>query len=208
MSAPLRGLLLAGGRSRRMHEDKALLRYRDGRTQLEVTHALLSQVANDVLLSVRDDQRGEPERARFAQLVDLPEVEGPASGIRAAQLHDPQAAWLVVACDLPCLDEHTLRALVQAREPRANATAYRSSHDDLPEPLCAIWEPSSAATLVELLADGRNCPRKALLRMNTHLIAQADPASLDNANTPQERDRIVSALAGRSGRDASVEENA
>ncbi len=201
---PLHGLLLAGGRSRRMQEDKALLRYHGQRSQLDVTHALLSEVVEQVKLSVRQDQRQEPERARYAQIVDLPALEGPASGIRAAQLHDPEAAWLVVAVDLPRLDLATLATLVAQRDPEADATAYVSTHDGLPEPLCAIWEPSSAATLISLLAEGRNCPRKALLRMNTTLIDQVDPASLDNANTPQERERIARALEGSRKADAAL----
>ncbi|MEO0424580.1 MAG: NTP transferase domain-containing protein [Pseudomonadota bacterium] len=210
--APLHGLLLAGGRSRRMREDKALLRYHDQRTQLAVTHDLLSTVLDgEVKLSVRADQRDEPERARYAQLIDLPDVEGPASGIRAAQMEAPEAAWLVVACDLPRLDLETLRTLVERRDANADATAYVSSHDGLPEPLCAIWEPSSAHTLAAMLSEGRNCPRKALLRMNTTLIEQADPASLDNANTPDERQRIATAIDSRSRPSApasSTQENA
>ncbi|MEM9385312.1 MAG: NTP transferase domain-containing protein [Pseudomonadota bacterium] len=194
-SAPLHGLLLVGGRSRRMREDKALLRYREQRTQLSVAHEMLAAVVEgSVKLSVREDQREEPERARHAQIVDIPEVQGPASGIRAAQLADPQAAWLVLACDLPRLGLDALRALVVCRDPQADATAFVSAHDGLPEPLCAIWEPSSAPILAATLSEAGNGPRQALLRMNTTLIEQADPASLDNANTPDERLRIARAL--------------
>ena len=47
----------------------------------------------------------------------------------------------MLACDLPLLDAATLEHLLRARDPRRAATAYRSSHDGLPEPLCAIYEP-------------------------------------------------------------------
>jgi molybdopterin-guanine dinucleotide biosynthesis protein A len=64
------------------------------------------------------------------------------------------------------------------------ATAYRSSHDGLPEPLCAIWEPASAEPLSAALAAGGNCPRKFLLQSDTLLIDQLRPETLDNVNTP------------------------
>ena len=58
---------------------------------------------------------------------------GPIAGIAAAQARwRPGAAWLVLACDLPNLDAHTLAHLLAHRDPARIATAYRSSRDALP----------------------------------------------------------------------------
>ena len=57
------------------------------------------------------------------------------------------AYWLVLACDLPFLDAETLRHLLRSRVVARAATAYRSSYDGLPEPLCAIWEPRTREPL-------------------------------------------------------------
>ena len=65
-------------------------------------------------------------------------------------------------------------------------TAYRSSYDDLPEPLCAIYRRDSAAIVRAFVDDGIKCPRKMLIRSDTALLAQPDPASLDNVNTPED----------------------
>ena len=185
MSAPLRGLVLSGGRSTRMQRDKALLDYA-GQTQLERAVALLQGITPSVSVSVRPDQVDDPLRARFAQVVDGPDVQGPAAGILAAQQADPSAAWLVLACDLPLLDAATLAALVSGRDASRLATAFRSSHDGLPEPLCAIWEPASGPALLQFVAGGRNCPRKFLLQHDTLLLDQPKPEALDNVNTPDE----------------------
>ncbi len=123
--------------------------------------ALLDPLVAKTFVSVRADQSGEPLRARHAQIVDRGDIEGPAAGIRAAQLAHPQAAWLVVACDLPLLDVSTLQHLIARRDPSRLATAFRSRHDGLPEPLCAIYEPAAGTALQEFLATGRNCPRKS-----------------------------------------------
>ncbi|MGH8326674.1 MAG: NTP transferase domain-containing protein, partial [Steroidobacteraceae bacterium] len=154
-AAPLYGLVLTGGRSTRMQRDKAALEYA-GQTQLERTVELITPLVEQVFVSVRAEQTGDPLRARFAQIVDHGEVAGPIAGIIAAQACHPDAAWLVLACDLPLLDRRTLEHLLRSRRPERQATAYRSSHDGLPEPLCAIYEPSSHEAIRAHVASGRD----------------------------------------------------
>jgi molybdopterin-guanine dinucleotide biosynthesis protein A len=206
MAAPLYGLVLAGGRSTRMGRDKAALTF-DGRSQLERAFDLLSPLTARCFVSVREDQRGDPLRAAFPQVVDLPDLPaGPAGGIVAAQRAHPGVAWLVVACDLPLLDTGTLQHLIARRDPARPATAFRSSHDGLPEPLCAIWEPATAAALAEALAAGRHCPRKFLLQSDTLLLDQPRAEALDNVNTPAELARVGgSAAAATSERELTVQ---
>ncbi len=179
------GLVLAGGRSTRMREDKAALAYHGG-TQLAWAVRLLAPHVARAYVSVRADQVGDPVRARFPQIVDQGTVSGPIAGILAAQATHPRAAWLVLACDLPFLQSTTLEQLLQRRRTDRQATAYRSNHDGLPEPLCAIYEPASAAALVAYVARGRNCPRKFLIEADTELLDPVDPRALDNVNTPEE----------------------
>ena len=193
MDAPLYGLVLAGGRSTRMRADKAALAYQ-GQTQLERAMGLLEALLPRAFVSVRPDQAEDPLRARFARIVDRQADIGPIAGVLAAQAEHPQAAWLVLACDLPLLDRASLEHLVRARDPARLATAYRSSHDGLPEPLCAIYEPASAAPLSAHLAAGRNCPRKFLLSADTQIIAEPNPRALDNINTPEEYGLAMAAL--------------
>jgi molybdenum cofactor guanylyltransferase len=193
---PLFGLVLAGGRSTRMHRDKAALTYQ-GRTQLERAMTLIMPHVARAFVSVRADQATDPVRAPFAQIPDLHADLGPVAGLLAAQARHPAVAWLVLACDLPLLDETTLERLVQARDPQRTATAYRSSHDGLPEPLCAIWEPRSAAPLTAYVAAGSQCPRKFLLAADTALIDEPNPWALDNVNTPEEYGAAMAALTPR-----------
>ena len=185
MSAPLKGLVLSGGRSTRMQRDKAALSYA-GENQLDRAVRLLRGEVGEVFVSVRRDQAGDPVRAKYRQIVDGPEITGPMAGIFAAQAHDPSAAWLVLACDLPQLDAATLASLIKGRDPARQATAYRSSRDQLPEPLCAIYEPASAVALKAFAATGRDCPRKFLINGDTLLLEQPNPKALENVNTPEE----------------------
>ena len=186
--APLYGLILAGGRSSRLGKDKALLR-RDGRSQLENLFRALSPVTAQAFVSARADQRDEPERSRFPQIVDRYTDLGPVAGVLSAMDEHPEADWLVVACDLPNVDDATLRYLVEHRHPTRPFTAFRSTHDGLPEPLCAIYAVSGQAIVREFVAEGIICPRKMLIRSDTELLEQPDPRALDNVNTPDDLEK-------------------
>jgi molybdopterin-guanine dinucleotide biosynthesis protein A len=194
---PVFGLILAGGMSRRMQQDKAALEIQ-GKQQLERAFELASGVCAKTFVSVRADQLNDPLRSRFPTIVDQKDGLGPIGGISSAQAAHPEAAWLILACDLPFLTAATLKFLLDHRDPSKPATAFISTHDGLPEPLCAVWEPSSREAVTAWIASGKTCPRKFLINSATHLLKQPDPQALDNVNTPEEYS-AASALLGATG---------
>lgn len=195
-SPPLYGLILAGGASRRMQTDKAALAF-DGKQQLQRAFELASHVCEQTFVSVRPDQLNDPLRSNFPTIADRQAGLGPIAGIAAAQEAYPDVAWLVLACDLPLLTTTTLDYLVRHRAASRPATAFMSTHDGLPEPLCAIWEPSSRESVMAWIAAGKQCPRKLLINSQTHLLKQPDPKALDNVNTPEEMQAASAALGDR-----------
>ena len=168
-----------------MQRDKAALAYH-GKPQVQWAYELLSEFCAATFVSVRPDQRDEPMRAALPQIVDRQPGIGPIAGITAALAEHPKAAWLVVACDLPFITAPILRHLIANRDPQRLATAYRSNHDSLPEPLCAIWEPAAREPLLAHLAAGKQCPRKFLINSNALLLDLPDSRALDNVNTAAE----------------------
>ncbi|MFQ5983411.1 MAG: molybdenum cofactor guanylyltransferase [Woeseiaceae bacterium] len=179
------GLVLTGGRSKRMGQDKALLRV-DGETQLSRAVELLEAFVDRVFVSTRVDQQDEPERSKFQQIVDRYRELGPLAGILSAMEAHPQAGWLVLACDLPNVDELTIRYLLDRRSSDHPFTAYKSSHDGLPEPLCAYYAADAGPVIKAFVDDDVICPRKILMRSDTHLLDQPNPGALDNINTPED----------------------
>ncbi len=196
MKTALFGLLLAGGRSRRMGQDKARLEY-DGRTQMERGLELLGSVCEETLISIREDQIAP---VGVAALSDNYPNAGPLGGILTAFDYRADVAWLVIACDLPFLDREALAALVNKRT-RADRVvyAYASALDGLPEPLCAIYEPVFAETLRRHLAEQHFCPRRILMKEAVPLFELPEIAqnSLDNINTPEEFAEAQARLASR-----------
>ena len=189
MAAPenLLGLVLAGGESRRMGSDKASL-VRNGRTQLERAVGLLREHLDGVYVSTRAGQSDDPLRNRFPQIVDRYDDLGPVAGILSAMDEHPEAAWLVLACDLPNIDSATIRFLIDSVSAEHLATAYTSVHDGLPEPLCAVYRPDARPVIERFVADGIKCPRKMLINSPTRMLEQPSPGALHNINSPEDLD--------------------
>lgn len=188
MKPKLYGLILVGGRSIRMGRDKALISYNGTETQLERSSALLKAVCQNVFVSQRKDQTFEFQSYTNIIYDSVKEVKGPLCGILSAMHSHPNDHWLVIACDLPNLEVNVLMKLVhEFRAEPPQLIAYKSSYDDLPEPLCAIYPAGSSK---ELLTHSRElntyCPRKILIAKNTRLIEQDNPISLNNVNTTAE----------------------
>lgn len=179
--ATLNGLILCGGRSLRMQLDKSQLDYH-GMPQWQYLYNLLQPLTNKVFLSCREDQDLHTD---FPLIIDSVEGAGPSTGILSAYKAFPEAAWLVLACDLPLLSAHSLELLIQSRDERKEATAFISSFKQSPEPLITIWEP---AGLKRLLEGGNTCPRKTLMQADIHLIENPFATEQFNANTPEERE--------------------
>lgn len=196
-SRPLYGLVLAGGSSRRMGMDKWRLDYH-GAPHAVHLHALLGARLGRAFVSVRPAQALEPELARLPLVVDAYDDMGPLGGILTAMSSFPDAAWLVLACDMPFVGDATIARLVARRAPLKLATAYRSSLDGLPEPLCAIYEPEARIPLLDLAEQGHAGPRAMLLAGDVSLLDAAEERELQNVNRQPEHGRALDLLrAGR-----------
>ncbi|RZA24824.1 MAG: molybdopterin-guanine dinucleotide biosynthesis protein B [Proteobacteria bacterium] len=190
---PLRALILAGGRSERMGRDKALISYQ-GQPQFARLYTELWALDLKPVISLREDQWPELDLNAYTLLKDRFLGLGPLGGILTALHDEPNTAWLVVACDLPLLDKFTIQNLIASRDPLKCATAYRSTTDGLPEPLCAIYEPKMKMRLHEALSLGYSCPRKVLINTASHIIDSVNPDALANANTPDDYSRYAKAF--------------
>jgi len=150
----LGGLLLTGGASRRMGEDKALIEV-GGRRLVDHAAALLTAVADPVievgpgwsgLPAVREDPPGSGPLAALG---------AGAASLRAAG-HD--GAVLVLAVDMPRVGVELLR-LLAGRPGTATAVPRAGGH---PQPMCARYGPDVLAAVDERLAAGGRSLRDLL----------------------------------------------
>jgi molybdopterin-guanine dinucleotide biosynthesis protein A len=191
--ADIYGLVLAGGQSRRMGQDKGLLDYH-GKPQRDYMYEQLQPLCREVYMSIRPGQEGALPRG-IPYILDENQYRGPFNGLLSAHHQFPEVAWLVVACDLPLMDTHALRYLIDRRDPKALATAFATHKSGLPEPLAAIWEPEALKQAIAFLESGEStCPRKFLINANTHLVFPEDDLWLANANVPEEYEMLQEKL--------------
>jgi len=188
---PLYGLVLAGGKSRRLDRDKRELNIH-GKPQVFHCYELLNAFCEKTFVSQKKDQSTLPEIKNHYIYDEAPYLDiGPLGGIMAAMNHYPAASWMVTAVDLPFLNNKTLEHLMGNRNIHKAATAYISSVDGLPEPLCAIWESHAQASIKEWIKASHICPRKFLMQNNCHLIELHDKKALTNINTPDDYQKLL-----------------
>jgi molybdopterin-guanine dinucleotide biosynthesis protein A len=178
--SPCIGLILAGGRSKRMGEDKARLR-------LAHTDLLAWQVARFADCCDQVVVSGDyPEHAAVPDI--LPGL-GPLAGLHAAALHFPKAALWALPVDMPGLRPERLQALRQQPVP--------AFYGDSPLP---AWFPDTDALAAAITAMLAAVPRELSIRqLHARLHSRALPALPDdeqaNLNTPEDWAAFRRALA-------------
>jgi molybdopterin-guanine dinucleotide biosynthesis protein A len=189
------GLVLAGGKSVRMGQDKGAIQWH-GIEQRYHMHAVLSSICEKVFISCRAAQNADISD-NYPTIVDTHTDTGPIFALLSAFEYRSDVAWLVVACDLPLLDVAALQLLLQNRNCSGIATTYQSPHDGLPEPLVTIWEPSAYPLLQQYVADGYRCPRKVLIHnpAEVKIIKTDNPLVLVNTNTPEDAKMVKEIIA-------------
>lgn len=194
----LRAFLLAGGRSTRMGQDKALLSIHG---QPLVTHMLAKLRALHLEPTICGNR---PDLAICAPVIpDAAEACGPLGGITAALQATDADLNLILAVDLPALPIEFLRWLT-ARAAITGAGATIPYAQGRPQPLCAVYHRNLAPGLRQSLAAGNyrvmNAVRRAASCIDTFMVEQiAAVEAFDiapdtppvhtwfrNLNTPQE----------------------
>lgn len=179
------GLVLTGGKSQRMNKDKGGLKY-FAKDQVSHTVDLLTPFCDEVFVSCRKEQEDSEFVKSHNQLHDNFPSVGPSSGILSAMNKYPDAAWIIIACDLPYLTNETIKHLVNNRNPYKNATCFLNPTKGWPEPLCTIYEPKVYNKIIQYFGMGKPCPRKVLFNSEIVALELINKSDLDNVNTPDE----------------------
>jgi molybdopterin-guanine dinucleotide biosynthesis protein A len=180
------GLLLAGGRSRRMGCDKAGLAWH-GRTLGEHQAAtLFASGAWPLVLSCRHDQPWTP--AGFTRIEDRADAGALGAFVEAfASTATPVVS--VLAVDLPLVTPELLEKITGAA--RENGVSVVPFHDGLFEPFAAAWHRSALPALQTALASGQSLQQvcAALVRtgeLRPHELTFDEAKLLANLNTPDD----------------------
>ncbi len=136
------------------------------------------------------------------KFLDIPVIpdhfsgHGPLAGIHSAMLWDTSPLFLVLACDLPNLQEPLLRNLISLAT--GFDAAIPRTKDGLAHPLCAVYNRTCLPTMQRALERGANKVIENFLD-NSLSIKWVDPdegqfedTDLANINTPEDLSRLKS----------------
>lgn len=181
------GLVLSGGFSTRMGTDKSLLDYR-GKPQREYLFELLSTFCSRVFTSCRQDQ---DVPASLNPITDHYNFAGPINGILSAFRIHPDKSWLIVAVDMPFVDDGALQLILDHREKEKIATCFLHMPENFPEPLLTLWEASAYPLLLHYVESGNISPRVFLETHEVKLITPPDQKILLNINSPKDQEKFL-----------------
>ena len=177
--------ILAGGGSRRMGRNKALLSFR-GRPLVTRVYEILRPLFEDIFLVTNDP--GPFDFVPCPKIPDRVPGKGPISGVDAALRHSRNPYVLVVGCDTPFLS-HSLLKLLAGKTQDADLVIHCGPHG--PEPLCAVYGKGCLPLIEESLLRGDFSLMALVGRLRTRDIPAEEVAAVDpgflsfmNINTP------------------------
>lgn len=195
----LTGLILCGGASARMGQEKHLIPYH-GMPQWKYATQLFTRIGLTSLISCRLDQVASfgKQAPGIVVVPDHPDLagHGPISGLMSAFRIRPWAGFLVLGCDYPFITVEDLNPLNERRSKQYDAICFHREAEDIDEPLVAIYEASVIPILEKEFSQGRYSLRHALSLFRTlrvspapkHLLSVDDPStSPKSLPSPPER---------------------
>lgn len=193
-SNKLSAIVLAGGYSCRMGQDKALLPWR-GRTLIEGLVAQMKELSDDVLVITGLE-------IRYDDVLDVPifadEIKdcGPMGGLYTGLKRARYDYSLAVACDMPLVGSALVELLSQEIDGRIQAIVPEVQGHRVPT--LAIYHKKCLAVIERLLSQGRaslqdlvnSVPTKTLPE---NQLREVDPSlcSFTNVNTPEDWQKLV-----------------
>jgi molybdopterin-guanine dinucleotide biosynthesis protein MobB len=175
------GLLLAGGRGRRMGRDKRSLRLGD-QTLLERNLAFLHGLFPVVAVSLRPGQGVELPMGNLAEVV-VDRYEGSPLGGIATSLEHFEAPLFVLAVDIAFPDERTVADLLDAFR---GVDVALPIVDDKLEPLHAVYSPRCLPAMRRLLERGRHRVIDIFPDVRVATVPFPTAEHFRNVNTPED----------------------
>ncbi len=192
MSDPERepvGVILAGGRGRRLGGDKALVSLA-GQPLILRPLAAMRAVLTDVAVVAKPDSE-LPDLAGTPVWSEPAQPSHPLVGIVHALRLAGGRAVLVCAADLPFVTPATLRMLAGADA--GGAPAVVAAVDGVAQPLLGRYEPGCAALLQTAAHEGRVAMRAVVGAIGAREL-EVDALELFNVNTPEDLRRAEARL--------------
>jgi molybdopterin-guanine dinucleotide biosynthesis protein A len=201
----LGAVILAGGQSRRMGQDKAWLKVGGESLIALALSTVRASGIEEIMISGRTDVNYSKLQCQV--LFDVEPGRGPLSGIDRALEAVSTPLLLVLAVDLPNMSATFLRALAGHCGPLTGAVPELKGQL---EPLAAVYPKRCRSLARDCLRKGRRAVRdfaEACLHeqaVKTFMVSEVDAACFDNWNSPADVKHIRALHKGGTQRHADL----
>jgi len=157
-------VILAGGESRRMGQDKAALKLANDSLLNRAIHNM-QPLFKQVVISVRESR----ESLLFPQLCDSGDARGPMMGIATA-LERVDTPWVfAIACDMPFIAADMIVSMAKQRGERDAVVALADGHL---QPLAAFYSQSCLEPMQAQIASGQRSLKMLIENMNAAIVEE------------------------------------
>ena len=193
------GVILAGGTSRRMGRDKALLLF-DGQPLIARVAERLRTVVDEVIIAANDRELYGAYGDRCVP--DVYQRVGTLAGIHAGLQAAAHDLALVVGCDMPFLDPAVLAWFAEAAV-ASDADLVALRHGKFVEPLHAVYRKSCLPVIEATIQSGERCAYAYWNEIQVRYVSPSEIAALDpelvsfrNVNTPDQWSQAIQTESG------------
>lgn len=159
MYSDITGIILAGGKSKRMGFNKAFLKVRE-QYIIEIISTLMKELFERVILITN-----EPELYKFLGLELFEDVyagNGPLGGIHSGLIHSNTEKNLIISCDIPLITREIIQYIVEYPTKKDIVVPYADCHV---QQLCGVYSKSCLLAIEALLNEDKNAKKCRVLQL-------------------------------------------
>jgi len=178
-------IILAGGKSTRMGQDKGLIQW-NGKRFLEHVIEAAQSVASRVILS------GDMARLigfGFEVIEDKETGNGPVYALASCFEKLTEENVLVLSCDVPQISAQDLELLVSKHHSESDLTCYEYKGKVMP--LIGVYSPSSFIAFKKAMEKGERKLFFVLNGLKVKTVQYEGVGGLMNINTPQDLKALI-----------------
>jgi molybdopterin-guanine dinucleotide biosynthesis protein A len=180
--APAVGVVLAGGKGRRLGGDKAIVEL-EGRALVHYPLEALHEVCDDVVVVAKRDTILPPLSGIADLWIEPDAPRHPLAGVTHALRLAAGRPILVVAVDLPLMDAATLRAIMTAELGSGDVAVVPRVHGRL-QPLSALYTPRALPGLADFDDGARTA--EVVEALGVRVLDGLDETAFYNVNAPED----------------------
>lgn len=180
----INGLVLSGGESTRMGEDKSMICYH-GVPQYEYVYRLLEPYCENVYISSKNKSIYPfPTIYDHVDFIDL----GPLSGLLSAIKTHP-TDWIIIAIDYPQISKTEIEQLIHSNH--SLASVFFNAKSGYYEPTLGFYRKEIGDILIKQKHNGL---QNILRELNAEKIYPQNNAIIKSIDTPVEKESIIAAI--------------